>query len=226
MKAVRIFAAAVFIVVPVRADESLLKRPVEAFESNGEPALIAILRFGRENHIPFGVVVSAPLCQAKITGLKIEKSSAEVALRKLSEKLPSYGWDVEESVVVVAPTDIAKPVARFLAVVPPEYKIAEDTAQAQLAWAWMNIRAALRPQEGTAFDILTATESVKWPALTVRDITVRQLLNRLVARDKGGAWLIYPFPDFEKVADRRPIQVLDYTEELPVKWEMTLCANQ
>ena len=104
---------------PVRADDSPLKRPVEAFYSNDEPALSAILRFGREHNIALGLVVGDQLCSTTITGFRVEHATVEVVLKTFGKMLPSYHWDVENGAVVIAPDNIPEPVARFLAVVPP-----------------------------------------------------------------------------------------------------------
>lgn len=210
---------------PVRADDCPLKRPVGAFYSNDEPALSAILRFGRENNIALGLVVGDQLCSTTITGFRVEHATAEVVFKRFGQMLPSYHWDVEDGAVVLAPDNIPKPVARFLAVVPPPYVIAADTLQGQAAWAWMDIRAALRPREGTAFSVLSSPRSVRWPALAVRDVTVRQLLNRLVARNKGSAWVVFPFRNFDRAADHRPFWLLDYSENLPIQTAILSCVG-
>ena len=211
--------------VPARADDSPLKRPVEAFYSNDEPALSTILRFGRENNIALGLVVGDQLCSTTITAFRVEHATVEVVLRTFGQKLPSYRWDVENGAVVFAPDNIPEPVAKFLAVVPPPYVIAADTLQGQAALAWMDIRAALRPQEGTAFSVLSSPQSVKWPVLAVRDVTVRELLNRLVARNKGGAWVVFPFRDLDAAADHRPFWLLDYTENVPIQAGLPPCGG-
>jgi hypothetical protein len=208
-----------------RADDSPLKRPVEFFESNDEPALDAILRFGRENSIPVGLIVTEQLCSSRTATLRVDHAPAEAVIAMFAQALPQYGWAVEEGAVVFAPNDMPEPVAKLLAVVPPPYRIAEDTLQGQLAWAWMDIRAALRPWEGTGFSVLSSPNSVRWPALAVRGITVRQLLSRLVARNKGGAWLLLPFADFDKIADDRPIWVLDYAETPNIERIRSVCAG-
>lgn len=208
-----------------RADDSPLKRPVEFFESNDEPAPAAILRFGRENSIPVGLIITDQLCSSRTTALRVDHAPAEAVIAMFAQAVPQYGWAVEEGAVVFAPNDIPEPVARLLAVVPPPYRIAEDTLQGQLAWAWMDIRAALRPWEGTGFSVLSTPNSVRWPSLAVRGITVRQLLRRLVARKKGGAWLLFPFADFDKVANDRPIWVLDYADTPNIELITSACAG-
>ena len=210
---------------PARADDSALNIPVAAFYSNDEPALQAILRFGRENNIPLGVVVGDQLCSTTITGFTVEHATAEAVFKRFVERLPSYRWDLEDHAVVFAPANISEPATKFLAVVPPPYVIQEDTLQGQAAWAWMDIRAALRPREGTALDILSSPRSDRWPALALRDLTVRQVLNRLVARKKGGAWVLVPFRDFDKAAGHRPFWVLDYAGKPSDQEARSSCAG-
>jgi hypothetical protein len=79
----------------------------------------------------------------------------------------------------------------------------------------MNIKAVLRPEEGTAFSILSSPKSEKWPALALSNVTIQQALNSLVARKAGGAWILLPFEDLGKVADRRPFWVMSYSDDMP-----------
>lgn len=210
---------------PPELHDSLLNRSVAAYYSNDEAALQAILRFGSDSHIPLGLVVDDQLCSTVISGIKIEHASAEAVIREFAKRLPSYHWDVEDQAVVFVPNSVSEGVARFLTVMPPPYTVSEDVLQGQAVWAWMDIRAALRPREGTAFNILSSVDSEKWPALALRDMTVRQVLNRLVARKGGGAWVLIPFRDFDKVADHRPFWVLDYSDKLSAQTAGQYCSG-
>ena len=111
---------------PLPAGYSPLKRPVQAFSSDHEPALAAILRFGKESKTALGVIVDDQLCCTTTAALRIPETTAEAAAAKLAHVLPSYHFDAEDGVIVFAPEKMPAPVTRFLAVVPPEYCIAED----------------------------------------------------------------------------------------------------
>ena len=76
----------------------------------------------------------------------------------------------------------------------------------------MNIKAVLRPEEGTIVNILSSSQSEKWPALSLNQLPIEQILDRLVARKRGGVWILLPFKDLTKVADRRPFFVMGYSE--------------
>jgi hypothetical protein len=133
-------------------------------------------------------------------------------LDEIAKKIPSYHWKLEEHVVVFAPDRIPDATNQFLAIEPPPYAIPEEILPGQALYAWMNIRAVLRPQEGTAVNILSSAQSEKWPALALNHLTIGQTLDRLVARRAGGAWILLPFKDLSKAADRRPFWVAGYSD--------------
>ncbi len=193
-------------------DDATLDRVVAPFFSNHEPAFDAILRFGRQNHIPLGIVVDDEICSTVLTEFRTERVPARMALAEFVKKLPSYRWDSEYGVVVFGPEAIPEATAQFLALEPPAYSVPEETLQGQAIYTWMNIRAILRPHEGTAFNILSSRQSEKWPTLALDHTTIRRTLDRLVGRKQGGAWILSAFKDLSKVADRRPFSVADYSD--------------
>ena len=205
------------------AQESLLSRTVPSFDSLNEPAVSAILRFGREADIPIGIVLNKRLCSAKFEELRIDHVPAKTALDQLSSALPAVNWSLEHGTVVFAAVDAPAAMAQFLSLAVNPYRVPEDTLQAQAAYEWLNIRASLRPNEGTAFSVLSSTEARKWPALNLGSTTVRETLDRLVGRNPGGAWILAPIKDIEKAAENRPFQLIDYSSPTDVT---SLCADQ
>ena len=197
---------------PPETDDSFLDRAIAPFYSNHEHAFDAILRFGRENNIPLGVVVSDQLCSTVLSDFRTEHAPARKVLDELAKNLPSYHWKLEDQVVVFAPDKLPEATLQFLAIEPHPYAIPEETLQGQTAYAWMNIRAVLKPQEGTAFNFLSSPRSEKWPALALSNITIEQILDRLVARKTGGVWILLPFKDLSQVSDYRPFSVMGYSD--------------
>jgi len=89
--------------------------------------------------------------------------------------------------------------------------IPEDTLQTQVVFAWMNIRSSLRPNEGTAFDILSSPQSVKWPSLALNNLNVE--LDHLITRKRGGVWILFFFDDLDKAVDNSPFGVMGYSDD-------------
>jgi len=194
------------------AESSILDRPVK-FDSSGESGLDAILRFGSENKISMGLVFTSRLCATRISRLSIHTSSARKALPELAREVPSYIWRLEDNTVILAPNDMPAPMSTFLALSVPDYSIPEETLQAQVLYAWMDIRSSLRPNEGTALNILTSPTYAKWPSLTFSNLNVEQVLNHLIARKGGGVWILLPFDDIEKAGNKRPFWVTGYSDD-------------
>jgi hypothetical protein len=204
------------------ADDPLLSRIVPSFSSTNESAISAILRFGREANIPLGIVLDKQSCSLRFEELRIDHASVRTALDQLTAGLTSYSWSLEYGTVVFAPLDLAVATTRFLSLVVNPYDVPEDTLQAQAGYEWMNIRASLRPNEGTALSILSSAKSRRWSPLSLGSTTVKEVLNRLVGRNPGGAWILFPIEDMEKAAENRPFQLIDYSS--PVE-PMSPCSN-
>lgn len=194
------------------AEDSILDRPVKFYSSN-ESAFDAILRFGRENKISIGLVFTHRLCSTRIGQLSIHTSSARNALQELAREIPSYSWKLEDDTVILVPDDIPAAISTFLALSVPNYSIPEETLQAQVLYAWMDIRSSLRPNEGTALNMLTSPKYVKWPSLTFNNLNVEQVLDHLIARKAGGVWILLPFDDLDKAGDKRPFWVIGYSDD-------------
>lgn len=195
------------------AEDSILDRPVKSFYSSNESAFDAMLRFGRENKISIGLVFRDRLCSTRISQLSIEHTSARIALQELARQVSSYSWKLDDDTVILVPDGIPAATSTFLALSVPNYSIPEETLQAQALYTWMNIRSSLRPNEGTALSMLTSPKYVKWPSLTFNNLDVEQVLDHLIARKAGGVWILLPFDDLDKSADKRPFWVIGYSDD-------------
>ena len=126
--------------------------------------------------------------------------------------LPAYRWDSDGNVIVFAPDK--------------DHPLRQPDSSASCRPGMLSprvhcnhnspgldgMRAALRPREGTAFDVLSSPAAVGWPALAFSDVPIRDVLNRLVGRKDGAAWILLPFEDSTRFRDHRPVLVVDYTE--------------
>lgn len=195
--------------------ESMLDRPVRSFRSINESAVSAILRFGREARIPLGIVLNRQLCSASFGDVEIDRAPGRAVLDRIGEAMPAYHWRLEHGTVVFVPFDMPAAADQFLSVPVSPYSVPDGTLQAQAAYEWMNIRASLRPTEGTAFDVLSSAKSTRWPPLRLGRASVREVLDRLVGRDPGGAWILFPVDNLEQATAQMPLQFVDYSAKGP-----------
>jgi hypothetical protein len=168
-------------------------------------------RYGLVNGVPLGLVIRPSLCSIKTTPLNFQNASVQTILHGLTKQLP-YNWTLEAGTVVLVPDDLSTATVAFLQARVPPYRIAEGTLQAQAAYSWLDIRASLRPAEGTASNVLSSPESPRWPPLQVGDIAVRELFDRLVARKTGAAWILPEIEDLARATETRPFSVSDYAD--------------
>jgi len=165
------------------ADDSTLDRPVRSFYSSNENVYDAMLRFGRENNVPIWLVFRYRLCSTQIGQLSIEHTSARSVIQEFTREAPSYSFSWKTRLLFFFPMISPAATPSFLELRVPNYSIPEDTLQTQVVFAWMNIRSSLRPNEGTAFDILSSPQSVKWPSQALNNLNVE--LDHLITRKRG-----------------------------------------
>lgn len=198
---------------------------VPGFYSRNESVYSALLRFGRENHIPLGLIVNAELCSTNVEKIDARQASVGAVLGKLADKIPSYVWKLEDSVVVVIPKSTPDATSDFLGLKVAPINIGEGVLQVQGAFAWMSMKAPIRPNEGTAFDMLTSVTAQHWPSLNLTNNTVEQVLNHLVGRKTGGAWVLYSFDDLKEGTDHQPFLLYDYSDD-PVSEPSCIAARK
>ena len=163
--------------------------------------------------MPLGVILADQrFCEIKVN-IKSEKQSALSILNQMVSQLDGYKWAIEDGVVVIEPKDITKAASEFLRLVVPRYASPEGKIEAQNMYLWMDVRAILRPSEGTALHILSSGADVTLPPIDVKNESIRKNLNRLVLRPPGGAWVLSPIVNEITTLKRMPTFVMSYADE-------------
>jgi hypothetical protein len=190
-----------------------LNQAVVGFQARGEAGLQTILRLGETAEVPVGVVrADDSLCRDKID-LSVQKDTVANIMSKVISQTPDYRWLTRDGVVIIEPKSISADTAEFLDIVIPRYAAPESTLQELAAFLLTDVRGVLRPNEGTAADILSSSNEARTKPFEMRDATVEQILNRMVKQGQGGAWILLPIPkDYRVAADRQFVQVVGYPD--------------
>ena len=187
---------------------------VTLFESHGEPAIQAVLRFGMASRIPLGLILADDsLCRAQID-LRVVNQSAAKALDALVSRLTGYVWTVRDGFVIVQPRELPQASLSVLNMVIPRFAAPEGPLKEQQLYLWMDIRAILRPEEGTLLNLVTSPREPKAAAIELRNASVEQILARLVSRAPIGAWVLFPVSeDLKRAAAHQLAILIQYGED-------------
>ncbi|HCC58076.1 MAG TPA: hypothetical protein DEQ47_12630 [Solibacterales bacterium] len=165
-----------------------LLRNTPPFSAHGETRLTALLGFGLENHISFGIEsFSDDLLQPLTTNLA--KGTAESKIRQILGMPAAYRVSCATGVVIVQDSRVASP--PWLNRRVPRFHTPKTTLFMANAGLWMLVETLLNPrQQGFAGDSPPGDAEDQVGPYDIRGATVRGLLCQLAGSSKGTAWLI------------------------------------
>jgi hypothetical protein len=108
-----------------------------------------------------------------------------------------YTWAYQDGLVMVRRLDTPPGVKNLLKEVLPEFSIQRSTLQEASLLLYMSLSHRLHPGPwGILGDYNPGLTNNLVGPLTMRDATVKQVLNRLVSEKKSAAWLVQVPPQF------------------------------
>jgi hypothetical protein len=154
-------------------------------------AFHTIVNTGIENRVPMGIVIDSKhrLCETVMNvGRRREKLRRFIA--EINSTVPGYKAEFERGVLKVYPLDANKTTQTFLNLHIPEFHSRPDTHQGLGIDLWMFIRAAIAPGQGTGFVGGSSTKREIVPAMDVTDQSVDTILDAIVRKGGGAAWVL------------------------------------
>jgi hypothetical protein len=170
---------------------------VKDFDNQSKPLIPTLLRLAVDYHLPIGIekVDKAGLDQP-IT-VKLQQGTVARALELCISQVPGYAWTVQDGVVLVYGIRELKNPSNLLNYVIPDFAVTNET----LDNANMNLRKILslasETPGGTYVGSYIGTPQLRTKriSLTVRNATVRHILNRLTALHGEVVWLAQVPPE-------------------------------
>jgi hypothetical protein len=166
----------------------LLVRRVPAYRVQNEPRLNALVRFGRENGIPLGIEFSTTELDDTVN---VSTPATDVwgVLSSILGVTRQYSLASARGVVSIRAVDVPPPawldhrVRRF------------RLPRTQISWAsmmlWMTVETIIDPaKKGFAGDYPPGDPNDRVGPMDVRDVTVRELLNRIVGASGHSSWIV------------------------------------
>jgi hypothetical protein len=151
----------------------------------------ALLQLGQEQRIPIGIeYVDAAAFRSRIT-LHEQDMTVGRLLDTITHPL-GYSWFVDGDVVIVTHSGAPQGSKNLLDSRIPEFPIAREvTLQAASFQLLGKLYFALHPHAtGIVGDYPSGNPQFRVGPWTMRNATVRQILNRIVSQHKNGAWVV------------------------------------
>jgi len=166
----------------------LLARRVPAYRVQNEPRLNALVRFGRENGIPLGIEFSTTELDDTVN-LSTSATNVRGVLNSILGVTRQYSLASARGVVSI----------RAVGVPPPAWLVHRvrrfRLTRAQFSWAsiklCMTVETSMDPaKQGFGGDYPPGDPDDRVGPVDVRDVAVRELLNRIVGTSGHSSWVV------------------------------------
>jgi hypothetical protein len=195
------------------ANCDLITAPLLSFEASQPSAVDALLQLGRQQHLPVAIeYVDTDLLRRPVI-LSLRRTTIGGAMRAILGPEKGYRLRCREGVVVITRADTPSIAESTLAHTLATFSVPRCTIQAASNALRMALELETHPStRGFVGDYSPGnTEDMVGP-LSMRNVTVRQVLDRLIASRKDAAWVIQVAPHRAQRAPSRPWRIFDYND--------------
>ena len=183
--------------------------------SGSSSAFGTIIDFGIDNKIPLGIVIDRNhrICRYPFDGGRRTLQLSEF-VDELNAKLPGYRAVLQDEILNIYPSELAGPTKNLLELKIPEFHSGPDSHRGLGVNLWMFVRAVIAPSEGSAFVGGDSTTRETVSGIQVNGQTVTAILNRIVDKGSGGAWVLHSseIKDLSP-STQQPYEVYGYSGE-------------
>jgi hypothetical protein len=170
-----------------RNSESLLSRHVSHFSIGKTSALDALIWFGRDQRICFGIEFYGGLSNA--VQIKMDDAAVGEIVQKILGSTSDYQLSVSDGVILIRKRGVKSP--DWLNHRLPHFKVPKGELMSVNSQLWMALEMDLDPsKQGFGGDYPPTDPIDDVGPFDERGQTVRQLLVRIVAASRGATW--YP----------------------------------
>lgn len=177
------------------AVQSVTSRTVGQFNAEGSTLFDAVLLLGQEQHIPLGIeYIDEEALQRPIT-VKVGAATVGQVLGAILKQEPGYSWSVNAGVIDVSHSGVPAGSANLLNRILPDYSIPSLSITEAGVMLDRDLYDSLHPgSQGFAGSYAGDILPLRVGPLSMRNVTVRQALNRIVGQAKDAAWVVQVKP--------------------------------
>jgi hypothetical protein len=176
-------------------DSDIPSRPVRSFNIRDLNMIDALLQLGREQQIPIGIeYIDATAFRSRIT-LHAQDTTVGRLLDTITHA-QGYSWFPEGNVVTLTHNGALQGRKNFLNLRISEFTLKREmTLQAASQLLLGKLYFVQHPHPtGIVGDYPSGNPQFRAGPWTMRNATVRQILNRIVSQHNNGAWVVQQAP--------------------------------
>ena len=175
-------------------DSDIPSRLVRSFNIRDLNMIDALLQLGQEQQIPIGIeYIDAIAFRSRIT--LHEQDTTVGKLLDAITHAPGYYWSVQGYVITVSHKGAPKGRKSLLNLRVSDFTIAREvTLQAASQQLLGMLYFVEHPHAGIIGDYPSGNPQFRVGPWTMRNATVRQILNRIVSEHNNGAWVVQQAP--------------------------------
>lgn len=165
-----------------------LQRHIKGFKVKGVTPVEALLQLGRENDACVGIEYIGPELAQRSLVLEVRNTTVGEVIKQILASTRKYAFHEQDGVVLVRNTQLTE--GTWLDLKISTFQVNQASVQEVSNVLFMQLRSELDPKPG-GFAGTYAPGDLKnlIGPFTERGRTLRQLLNLIVVRSKGGMWI-------------------------------------
>jgi len=173
-------------------DLGIAAKPVDLFRVERAAMIDAALQLGRQAEVPLGIEFVDRLAFEKSVDVNLERTTVGHALDTILSELKGYKWGVSGNVIVITHERAPSGKQNLLNHVLKEFVIPRRCTLAEANdLLRMVLELDLDPRiRGFAGNYNPGSMERIIGPLTMRGVTVREVLNRLVSQRRNAAWIV------------------------------------
>lgn len=173
------------------AQNTLLNREVDSFNFEKGNLVRALFKLGREQHIPMGIEYVDLDAVGKPISVHLGRTTIGAVVNAILRTSAGYTMRVNGSVLIIGHDKSPSVRRNLLDHVLPRFSIPGRTTLDQASTLLsMLLRESIRPARGYIGDSPPGDMTKRVGPIEMRNVTVRQVLNRLVADYRDAAWVV------------------------------------
>lgn len=155
----------------------------------------ALLHLGQEYRVPLAIEYLDAAAFRKQVSFCVQNSTFGALLNTITHA-QGYSWFVCDGVVIVTHKEVPQGAKNLLNTRIAEFRLPrEETLHAASLQLLSTLRFALHSdRNGIVGDYPTGNAQVRVGPWTMRNATVRRILNRIVSQHRNGAWVVQQAP--------------------------------
>jgi hypothetical protein len=202
-KAARLFPAVLLALLYVfcapraaagQALEDRLAQTVEAFDSESPSTVGQLVEVAQAFRIPMGIEWNYTPNEGQARPVHVGKASVRDVIRAVLEQQPDYQFTVSDGVVHVSAKSLVNDSRNFLNLKIPVFKVEKESLFGAKYRLKISIEQLLHPSPGFGGGYggagLHDDFNVRKITLSASGVTVREILNRLVAAQGNALWVV------------------------------------